>query len=53
MTFRTIETDMASVGATTESDTTTGAGRRSRSARRATILGSRFRTSRVWGFSNI
>lgn len=53
MTFRTIETDMASVGATTGTEITTGAGRRSRSARRATILGSRFRNSRVWVYSNI
>ncbi len=53
MTFRTIEKDMVSVGATTGSDITTGAGRRSRSARRATILGSRFRSSRVWIYSNL
>lgn len=53
MTFRTIEKDMVSVGATTEADITSGVGRRSRSARRAAIRGSRFRGSRVWIYSNI
>jgi len=53
MTFRTIEKDMASVGATTGSDhTTTGVARRARSARRAAVRGSRF-SSRVWIYSNI
>ena len=53
MTFRTIETDMASVGAATETDiTTSGVARRARSARRASIRGSRF-SSRVWVYSNI
>ncbi len=53
MTFRTIETDMASVGATTGSDIpTTGVARRARSARRAAIRGSRI-SSRVWVYSNI
>lgn len=52
MTFRTIDTDMASVGATTESDITTGVARRARSARRAAIRGSRV-SSRVWVYSTI
>ncbi len=53
MTFRTNENDTVSMGVTTESDITTGVARRSRSARRATIMGSRFRGSRVWTYSNI
>jgi hypothetical protein len=52
MTFRTIDTDMVSVGATTETEMTTGVTRRSRSARRAAIRGSRF-SSRVWVYSSI
>ena len=52
MTFRTIDTDMASVGATTESELTTGVARRARSARRAAIRGSRV-SSRVWVYSSI
>lgn len=52
MTFRTIDSDMASVGATTETDITTGAARRARSARRAAIRGSRV-SSRVWVYSTI
>jgi hypothetical protein len=52
MTFRTIDTDMASVGATTESEITTGVARRARSARRAAIRGSRV-SSRVWVYSTI
>ena len=53
MTFRTIETDMASVGAATETDTATlGVTRRTRSARRAAILGRRFRGARAWHYSN-
>jgi len=53
MTFRTIDTDMASVGAATETNITpTGFARRSRSARRAAILGSRV-SSRVWIYSKI
>jgi hypothetical protein len=53
MTFRTIDTDMASVGAATESDITrTSAARRARSARRAAIRGSRM-SSRVWIYSKI
>jgi len=52
MTFRTIDTDMASVGATTESEITTGVARRARSARRAAIRGSRV-SSRVWVYSSI
>ena len=53
MTFRTIETDMASVGAAAESDIiTTGVARRVRSARRAAIRGSHV-SSRVWVYSKI
>ncbi len=52
MTFRTIDTDMNSVGATTESDITTGVARRARSARRAAIRGTRV-SSRVWVYSSI
>ena len=52
MTFRTIDTDMASVGATTETEITTGVARRARSARRAAIRGSRV-SSRVWVYSSI
>ena len=52
MTFRTIDTDIASVGATTESDITTGVARRARSARRAAIRGTRV-SSRVWVYSSI
>lgn len=52
MTFRTIDTDMASVGATTETNITTGVARRARSARRAAIRGSRV-SSRVWVYSSI
>jgi len=53
MTFRTIDTDMASVGATTESDITmTGVARRTRSVRRAAIRNSRM-SSRVWVYSKI
>ena len=52
MTFRTIDTDMASVGATVESNITTGVARRARSARRAAIRGSRV-SSRVWVYSSI
>jgi len=53
MTFRTIDTDMVSVGATTEIDTATlGVARRARSARRNAILGRRFRGTRVWHYSN-
>jgi len=53
MTFRTIDTDIASVGATTEVNTIpTGASRRARSARRAAIRGTRL-NSRVWVNSNI
>ena len=52
MTFRTIDTDMASVGATTETEMTTGFTRRSRTARRAAIRSSRF-SSRVWVYSSI
>ena len=52
MTFRTIDTDMASVGATTETEITTGVARRARSARRAAIRGSRI-SSRVWVYSSI
>ena len=53
MTFRTIDTDMVSVGAAIETDiTTTGVARRARSARRAAIRGSRM-SSRVWIYSNI
>jgi len=53
MTFRTIETDMASVGAATETDITTSRGaRRARSARRAAIRGSHV-SSRVWVYSKI
>jgi len=53
MTFRTIETDMVSVGAAIETDiTTTGVARRARSARRAAILGRRFSGTRAWHYSN-
>ena len=53
MTFRTIETDMASVGATTDSSLATSrVARRARSARRAAIRGSHI-SSRVWVYSNI
>lgn len=53
MTFRTIETDKASVGATTGTDhTTPGVARRARFARRAAIRGSRVST-RVWAYSTI
>ena len=53
MTFRTIETDMASVGAAAETDiTSTGAARRARSARQAAIRGPRI-SSRVWVYSKI
>ena len=51
MTFRTIDTDMVSVGATTGSSITpAGVTRRSRSARRAAIRSSRY-GSRVWVYS--
>ena len=54
MTFRTIESDIASVGATTGTDVATlNVARRARSARRARLLGSRFRGSRAWTYSNI
>ena len=52
MTFRTIDTDMASVDATAESHITSGVARRARSARRAAILGRRFSGSRTWHYSN-
>ena len=52
MTFRTIDTDMISVGATTETDITRGVARRARSARRAAIRGSRV-SSRVWVYSSL
>ena len=52
MTFRTIDTDLGSVGATTETEMTTGVARRARSARRAAIRGSRV-SSRVWVYSSI
>ncbi len=52
MTFRTIDADMASVGATTETELTTGVARRARSARRAAILGRRFSGTRAWHYSN-
>lgn len=52
MTFRTIDTDMVSVGATTGAEITTGVARRARSARRAAIRGSRV-SSRVWVYSSI
>lgn len=52
MTFRTIEADLVSVGATTETDLTTDVARRARSARRAAILGRRFRGTRAWHYSN-
>lgn len=52
MTFRTIDTDLGSVGATTDTELTTGVARRARSARRAAILGRRFRGSRAWHYSN-
>lgn len=52
MTFRTIDTDMISVGATAESEITAGVARRARSARRAAIRGSRV-SSRVWIYSTI
>ena len=50
MTFRTIDTDMASLGATTEAEITTGVARRARSARRAAIRNSRI-SGRVWVYS--
>ena len=52
MTFRTIDTDIASVGATTETDSMAGVTRRSRFARRSAIRGSRI-SSRVWVYSSI
>jgi len=52
MTFRTIDTDMASLGATTEAEITTGVARRARSARRAAIRNSRV-SSRVWVYSSL
>jgi len=52
MTFRTIDADMASVGATIETEITTGVARRARSARRTAILGRRFSGTRAWHYSN-
>jgi len=53
MTFRTIDTDMVSVGATTDADiATSGVARRSRSARRAAIRSPRV-SSRVRIYSTI
>jgi len=53
MTFLTIDKDMVSVGATTDTDIViTGVARRARSARRAAIRGSRL-SSRVWVYSNL
>ncbi|WP_427453750.1 hypothetical protein [Litorimonas sp. WD9-15] len=52
MTFRTIDTDMETVGATTAPETG-GITRRSRSARRSAILGSRTRPTRVWCYGTI
>ena len=42
MTFRTIDTDLEAVGATTETELTTGVARRARSARRAAIWDAAF-----------
>ena len=53
MTFRTIDTDMETLGATTVSATDSGITRRSRSARRSAILGSRTRPTRVWCYGTI
>jgi len=53
MTFRTIDTDMVSVGATTDTDTAIlGVARRARSARRNAILGRRLRGTRAWHYSS-
>jgi hypothetical protein len=51
MTFRTIDTDMVSVGATLETDLTLDVARRARSSRRAAILGSRFGGMRASHYS--
>ena len=52
MTFCTIDTDIASLGATTGAENTTGVARRARSARRAAIRNSRI-SSRVWVYSSL
>lgn len=51
MTFRTIDTDMVLVGATTETDITLSVSRRARSSRRSAILGSRFGGMRASHYS--
>lgn len=53
MTFRTIDTDMETVGATTVTSTPSGITRRSRSARRSAVLGTRIRSTRVWCYGTI
>ena len=52
MTFRTIDTDMASLGATNGAENTTGVARRARAARRAAIRNSRI-SARVWVYSSL
>ena len=52
MTFRTIDTDMENVGATT-TPAMGSISRRSRSARRAAVLGARTRQTRVRCFGSI